>query len=276
LTGYFDSIPKQPLLDLIERKVTDGRVLALLRMFLAQEIISHLKTWTPTMGTPQGAVISPLLANVYLDPLDQLMAKEGFEMVRYADDFVIMCRTRTEAEVALARVRDWTTQVGLALHPNKTRIAHAVDEGFEFLGYRFVKHERWPRDKSLRRLKDKIRSKTKRNNPHSLEKTIARVNRILRGWFEYFKHSHKYIFGRLDRWVRVRLRAILWKRAGKHGFPKGDANVRWPNRFFAAQGLFFLTEFHATACQSALRCPTNWRAVSGKTRRTVRRGGRPG
>ncbi len=253
LKGYFDSIPKKPLLERVEQKVTDGRVLALLRMFLDQEVVSTAEAWTPATGTPQGAVISPLLANIYLDPLDQLMAEAGYEMVRYADDFVVMCQTSEEAEEALAKVGEWTAQVGLTLHPVKTHIAHAVTDGFEFLGYRFANRERWPRDKSLRRFKDAIRAKTRRNNPRSLKVIITSVNRTLRGWFEYFKHSHRYIFERLDRWVRVRLRAILWKRAGKKRFPKGDANVRWTNNFFAKNGLYFLAEARSEARQSAGR-----------------------
>ena len=276
LQGYFDSIPKQPLLERVNQKVTDGRVLELLRLFLNQEILSGTKAWTPEAGTPQGAVISPLLSNIYLDPLDHRMEKAGWKMVRYADDFVVMCHTKEEAEAALAEVREWTAQAGLTLHPVKTHIAHAVNEGFEFLGYRFANNELWPRDKSLRSLKEAIRTKTKRNNPKSLEMTIVRVNRILRGWFEYFKHCKWYIFERLDRWIRMRLRAILWKRKGKGGFPKGMPNVKWPNAFFAKRGLFFLLEAHTEACQSAQRRTTDWRAVSGKTRRAVRKGGRPG
>lgn len=174
-------------------------------------------------------------------------------MVRYADDFVIMCRTREEAEAALKMTREWTDEVGLTLHPVKTHIAHAIDEGFEFLGYRFANNERWPRDKSLRRLKDTIRAKTKRSNAHSLKTIISMVNPTLRGWFEYFKHCHKFVFDNLDRWVRQRLRAILWKRKGSGGYPKGEPLVRWPNAFFAKSGLFFLKEAHSEACQSAMR-----------------------
>ena len=227
-------------------------MLKLLGRFLNQEVLSSAKAWIPEKGTPQGAVISPLLANIYLDPLDHKMAQMGYEMVRYADDFVVLCRTREEAEDALAVIAEWTTQVGLTLHPVKTHIAHAVEEGFKFLGYHFVNNELWPRDKSLQRLKDSIRAKTKRSNGRSLDKTIKMVNRTLRGWFEYYKHSKWYIFDRLDQFVRRRLRGILCKRAGL-GYPKGEANVRWANKFFAKKGLFFLLRARSEARQSALR-----------------------
>lgn len=252
LKGYFDSIPKGPLLDRVKSKVADGRVLELLRLFLNQEVCSTAKAWTPEKGTPQGAVISPLLANIYLDPLDHLMASKGYEMVRYADDFVVMCRTREAAEEALAVITEWTIEVGLLLHPVKTHIAHAVEDGFEFLGYHFVNNEKWPRNKSLKRLKDTIRSMTKRKSPRSLDQSIKMVNRTLRGWYEYYKHAKWYVFGRIDRFVRRRLRGILCKRVGM-GYPKGHANVRWPNNFFAKKGLFFLHRARSEARQSAPR-----------------------
>lgn len=246
LKSYFDTIPKDRLMELIRQKVTDGKVLALLEAFLNQEVFDSVKRWTPETGTPQGAVISPLLANVYLDPLDHLMAEEGFEMVRYADDFVILCRTREKAEEALRKVEEWTTHVGLTLHPDKTHIAHAVSEGFEFLGYHFREGERWPRKKSLKKLKDTVRSKTKRTNGHSMEYVAMDLSRTLRGWFEYYKHSKWYIFDRLDQWIRGRLRAILRRRMGLKGRARGEDNRRWPNAYFANLGLFSLLGAYET------------------------------
>ena len=123
IKGYFDSIPKQPLLQRVKERVADGRVLALLEAYSNQPVMEEMKTWTPETGTPQGAVISPLLANVYLNPLDHLMSEQGFEMVRYADDFVVLCKTRHEAEQALETIRRWMEQQELVLHPDKTRIA---------------------------------------------------------------------------------------------------------------------------------------------------------
>ncbi len=145
------------------------------------------------------------------------MAGQGYQMTRYADDLVIQCRTREEADSALASVNAWATERGLMLHPTKTKIVHVDEEGFEFLGYRFIKHRRFPRPKSLAKLKVAIRSKTKRNNGQSLQAIIEEVNRTLRGWYEYFKHSWKTTFPDLDGWVRMRLRSILRQRRKRKG-----------------------------------------------------------
>jgi RNA-directed DNA polymerase len=253
LKGYFDSIPHEPLLKRVEDRVTDGRVLDLLRSYLKQDVMDTANRWEPEEGTPQGAVISPLLANVYLDPLDHQMAQKGMEMVRYADDFVILCRTRKEAEEALSKVKEWTSSVGLTLHPVKTRIVDATEESFDFLGYRFHRHRRYPRKKSLQKFKDAIRAKTHRNNGHSLEMIIAGLNPCIRGWFEYFKHCYKTVFEGLDGWIRGRLRAILRRRRGLRGRARGRDNQRWLNTFFAEQGLFSMATAHAQACQSVRR-----------------------
>ena len=254
LRSYFDSIPRPQLLERVGAKVSDGRVLALVAAYLEQEVMEDMKHWTPEKGTPQGAVISPLLSNIYLDPLDHQMAGHGFEMVRYADDFVILCRSQDEAVRALDEVRAWTAQAGLALHPEKTRIVDATQPGgFDFLGYHFERGYRWPRKKSLDKFKDSIRAKTKRTNGHSLDALTRAVSLTLRGWFEYFKHSHKATFRPLDSWVRMRLRSILRKRAGGRGRGHGRDHYRWPNAFFAGHGLFSLTAAHALACQSSAR-----------------------
>jgi RNA-directed DNA polymerase len=139
LQSYFDTIPHERLMARVEERVSDGRVLDLLRGWLTADILQGLDRWTPTLGSPQGAVISPLLANIYLDPLDRLMAEHGYPMVRYADDFVILARDHAEAEAALAVVTAWVAANGLTLHPAKTRIANCRKKGngFEFLGYRF-------------------------------------------------------------------------------------------------------------------------------------------
>src|SRR5690606_1376591 len=218
-----------------------------------QEVMESGKHWTPETGTPQGAVISPLLANIYLNPLDHLMAEWGFEMVRYADDFVILCRTREQAEEALRQVRQWTDAVGLTLHPDKTHIAHAIEDGFEFLGYRFHNGERWPRDKSLTKLKDTVRAKTKRTHGDSMQRIVSDLNRTLVGWYAYFKHAKWYIFERLDRWIRGRLRSILRRRHGRKGRARGADHQRWKNAYFARLGLFSLLEAYRCERQSALR-----------------------
>ncbi|MCP4547058.1 MAG: group II intron reverse transcriptase/maturase [bacterium] len=254
LKSYFDTIPHLPLMEEVRVKVSDGKVLDLIESFLHQEVMETAKAWTPERGTPQGAVLSPLLSNIYLDPLDHLMAGKGIEMVRYADDFVILCRGEKEAQKALETVRKWTAKRGLVLHPEKTKLVDAAQKGgFDFLGYHFERDYRWPRKKSLKKLKDTIRSKTKRTNGHSLEKIISNVNLTLKGWFEYFKHSHRTTFRPLDAWIRMRLRSILRKRKGGKGRGRGRDHQRWPNAYFAERGLFSLSAAYEEACQSSRR-----------------------
>ena len=253
MVAFFDTIPKDRLLALIGQKVSDGRILALIEAFLAQGVLDGLEEWTPGQGTPQGAVCSPLLSNIYLDPLDHLMEARGFAMVRYADDFVVLCRSPQEAAAALAAVQEWTAAAGLLLHPTKTRLIHARDTGFDFLGYHFAGGRRRPRRKSLTKLKDAVRAQTKRTSGHSLPTIIADLNRTLRGWFEYFKHSHRTTFPPLDGWICRRLRNILRKRSHRKGISRGYDNIRWPNAFFAEHGLFSLHHAHVLARQSSRR-----------------------
>lgn len=252
--SYFDSIPHERLMDRVRSKVADGRVLSLIEGFLSQGILDGLSEWTPEEGTPQGAVISPLLANLYLDPLDHLVEGAGGRMVRYADDFVILCRSRKEAEEMLALAAAWMAQVGLRLHPDKTVVVDMWEPGgFDFLGYHFERGRRWPRKKSMKKFKDAVRSKTRRANGHSLSKIIGNLNESLRGWFEYFKHSSKWTFEPLDGWIRKRLRSILRKRRGGRGPGRGRDHQRWPNAFFTKRGLFSLSAAYEEAYQSAQR-----------------------
>jgi RNA-directed DNA polymerase len=254
LKSYFDTIPHDRLMALVGQKVSDGRMLTLIEMFLKQGVLDDMREWTPEMGSPQGAVISPLLSNIYLNPLDHQMAKAGFEIVRYADDFVILCRSPEEASQALAMVQDWTAAAGLTLHPTKTRIVDAKEDAFEFLGYRFEKSgKRYPRAKSLKKLKDTIRAKTKRTSGKCLRAIIESLNPTLHGWFGYFKHSYKTTFESVDGWIRMRLRSILRKRLGLKGRGRGADHHRWRNAFFAAHGLYSLKAAHALACQSSKR-----------------------
>jgi RNA-directed DNA polymerase len=273
LKSYFDTIPHSPLIERVREKVTDGRVIRLLEAFLTQKVMTTAEGWTPEEGTPQGAVISPLLSNLYLDPLDQQMAWQGLEMVRYADDFIILGRSEAEAREALEQVRQWTASAGLKLHPVKTRIVDARQEGgFDFLGYHFERGYRWPREKSLQKLRDTIRAKTRRTNGHSLKAIIVTVNRTLRGWYEYFKHSHYPTFAPLDQWVRMRLRSILRQRRGRDGGEDGTISV--------GRMLSLLS----VGCSPWLRPilghvnplvgkTTDWRAGCGRSARPVRREG---
>ncbi len=254
LRSYFDTIPHDLLVERVEEKVSDGAVIAMLKGYLKQDVMDAMEQWTPAEGTPQGAIISPMLSNIYLDPLDHEMARRGIEMVRYADDFVILCRSQAEAGEALEMVRQWAIDAGLRLHPVKTRIVDATQKGgFDFLGYHFERGMKWPREKSLKKFKDTIRAKTKRTNGNSLQTIIEDVNCSVKGWFEYFKHSHKTTFEDLDKWVRMRLRSILRKRQGLQGRGRGLDHQRWTNAFFSEQGLFSLVTAHVSACQSCRR-----------------------
>ena len=239
LKSYFDTIPHDRLMALIKQRIVDGSVLAVLEQGLKAGVLEELKGWQPTeRGTPQGAVISPMLANLYLNPLDHEMERWGWAMVRYADDFVVLCRTKAEAEAVLNKLREWTTAAGLTLHPTKTQIVDATSEGFDFLGWHFPGGKKWPRKKSLQKLQDKLRPLTRRTQGWSLQEITAKVNPILRGWYGYFRDSHPTGLRGPDGWLRRRLRALLRQREKRpgYGLSKADSQ-RWPNRWFARQGL---------------------------------------
>lgn len=254
LQAYFDSIDHERLMALVERRISDGRVLGLIRQFLKQDVLHGLRRWTPTGGTPQGAVISPLLANVYLHELDVQLRAGGWRLVRYADDFVVLCGTEQEAHAALQAIRSWTAEAGLMLHPDKTQVGNCLlpGQGFEFLGYRFEAGRREVRKKSLQALRDRIRERTRRSNGDSLERLVQKLNPVLRGWFNYFKHARVGTFAAIDGFVRRRLRSILCKRAhmpwGYYGTPA--VHRRWNNAFFAELGLFTMHEARLAASQS--------------------------
>jgi len=253
IKSYFDTISHEKLLLLIKQKITDRSILRLITQFLNQEIMETMNGWIPDKGTPQGAVISPLLSNIYLDPLDQFMAAQGYEMIRYADDFVIMTKSRQECERAMKLLGEWVKDAELTLHPEKTAIVNMNEEGFDFLGYHFIRNTRWPSNKSMKKFKDTIRTKTKRTKGKSMSKTIEEVNKTLVGWFGYFKHSKRTTFTYVDGWIRMRLRSILRKQNKMKGRGRGEDHRRWPNAYFGKLGLFSLTAARDKACQSARR-----------------------
>ena len=241
LRSFFDSIPHDRLLARVAEKISDGRVLALIDGFLRQDVMKEMESWRPTAGTPQGSPLSPLLANIYLHPLDQMMEERGYRMVRYADDFVILCKTAQEAQAALAQVEAWVDANGLALHPEKTRVGDCRErgQGFEFLGYRFEAGRRLVRKRSLKAIKDRIRAKTGRSRGVAVTRMIRDLNPTLRGWFEYFKHAWPTELSGVDGFVRRRLRAVLRKQEKRPGFGRCPNDCRrWPNAFFASLGLF--------------------------------------
>lgn len=254
LERYFDTIPHDRLRERVAERISDGRVLQLVDSWLSQDIMSGLNRWKPTSGTPQGAVLSPLLANCYLHPLDVRMATCDYRMVRYADDFVVLCKSAQQAQGALDEVRAWVQANGLSLHPQKTRVVDCLQlgQGFDFLGYRFESGRRWVRKKSMQKLRDRIRELTWRSRGDGLRRVIEDLNPVLRGWWGYFKQAHATTFKSVDGFVRRRLRSILRKH---HGLRARSSRAvtdhqRWPNSFFAEQGLFTLTAAHAAASRS--------------------------
>jgi RNA-directed DNA polymerase len=244
IKSYFDTIPHDKLMRRIEERISDGRVLRLVNRMLEQGVMDGMSEWTPEEGTPQGSALSPLLANIYLHPLDVLAQSRGYEMIRYADDFVVLCRTREQADEALQAIRGWMADAGLTLHPEKTQIVdmQAENASFQFLGYRFERNRRWPRKSSVLKLRKAVCKKTPRNSGLSMSDVVDSLNRTLHGWFEYFKHSSAAALEDVDGFVRRRLRAILSKRNGIKPSPVGEASRRWPNAYFHGVGLFSLSE----------------------------------
>ena len=252
LKSYFDSIPQEGLLEGLREKIADGRVLELIEQMLGAGVLDSVKGWLPTeQGTPQGAVVSPLLSNIYLDGLDWQMADKGFEMVRYADDFIVLCRTEEQALEALELVKHWVETNGLTLHPTKTRLVDAGQRGgFDFLGYHFERGMKWPRKKSMDKLKEAIRAKTRRTEGRCMRAICGDLSRTLRGWFGYFQHSKANTFSTVDKYTRGRLRNILRKRCKRKGRAAGKDHQRWPNAYFSTMGLFSLREAHWAVCRS--------------------------
>lgn len=257
LKAYFDTIPHERLLALVRERIADGKVIRLLEQYLAAGVMESGKDWQPSeQGTPQGAVISPLLANLYLNPLDQEMAGKGYQMVRYADDFVVCCRTEAEARSALTEIGRWVQAAGLTLHPAKTRIVNAAErDGFDFLGYHFEQYhesggKKWPRKKSLYKLRETLRVKLPRNRSGSIRQIVAELNPSLRGWYGYFRYSLPSAMVRVDEWVRERIRHIIRRRHKRRGMVKGRERTEYPVAWFAAQGLFSLKNAQAQWLQS--------------------------
>jgi RNA-directed DNA polymerase len=246
IQSYFDTIPHERLMQEVRREIADRSVLELIESFLKQPVMDELKEYASEQGTPQGAVISPLLANIYLHPVDLALREAGFEVVRYADDLVILCETEEQARAALARLDAEISGRGLTLHPEKTRIVDATEPGgFDFLGYHFEMGRKTPRDKSLKKFKDKVRSLTPRKAGQGIDTIIAKLNASVRGWFEYFKHSFVWVFQPLDKWIRRRLRAILLRHTKRRGTGRGNAHRRWPNKFFETHELFSMSAARA-------------------------------
>jgi RNA-directed DNA polymerase len=245
LRQFFDTVDQEKLIELIAEEISDGRVLGLIRSMLRSGVMEE-GYWQPTLtGVPQGGVASPLGSNIFLTPFDRAMTEAGYHFTRWADDFVVLCTTRAEAEHALSFAeRFLREELGVALHPPKTRIVH-VRQGFEFLGYKiqrgkgfqlpaWKRHKKLtnrmnlyvvPREKSVKRFKDPIRRLTRRKTPVTLGELIARMNPVIRGWGTYYRKAHvKRLFNRLDRWIERRLYSFLakrWRNAMWRRYPRG-------------------------------------------------------
>jgi RNA-directed DNA polymerase len=251
IKGYFESIPHQRLMELVQGRIADGRVLKLIESFLKQQVMETtgwIEAKERDEGTPQGGVISPLLANIYLNPLDHLMSRSGYEMVRYADDMVILCPNAEAAETVLQTLREWSAQAGLELHPQKTQM---VDMGqpkahFDFLGYRFWRGKtsgrihRFIRPKSVQKFKAGIKPLSRRTCGQSLTALAQRLRPKLQGFYGYFKHVSAGTLREMDGWIRGRVRAILRKRVGLRGRGRGRDHQRWSNDYFTKLGFYNL------------------------------------
>ena len=260
IRSYFDTIPHDRLMGKVSEQIADRKVLQLIELMLNQGIMETHKEWTPIQGTPQGGVISPLLANIYLNELDHLLIQKGVHPTRYADDLVVLCDNEHQAKEVLEYINNWMNKNGLTLHPDKTKVIdmNQPNATVDFLGYTFkrtVKGRliRFPRQKSMKRFRGSIKAITKRTSGKSLTETIKEINRIARGRYNYFSDSISNTFDETDGFVRRRLRAILLKRRRTPRFGTGEAHRLWPNKFFADKGLYSMKAASSSASHSAQR-----------------------
>ncbi len=246
ISKCFERIPHEPLMKRVGERIADRKVLELIKRFLKQNIMEKGEDLEPEKaGTPQGATLSPLLCNIYLNPLDHIMEEHGVKMVRYADDLVMLCQSEADATGVMTLLQEWVAENGLELHPEKTRIVDMgkQEEYFDFLGYRFRRSKKdklnwFHSPKSEKRLRGKLKPITRRANGQSMDEIIRRCNVITKGWYEYFKHGPKWGLRAIDGWIRMRLRSILRKRAKKKGRGRGSDHQKWPNSYFTKLGLF--------------------------------------
>jgi RNA-directed DNA polymerase len=250
----YDSIPQEPLIDRVARRISDGKVLDLIRSFLKSGVMEEMNIWYETTGTPQGGIVSPVLANIFLHDLDVALEKQGTAWVRYADDVVALCQSREEAEQVLESIRAILGGLGLKLSPEKTRIVH-LDEGFDFLGWHYQGTKRWPRHKSVDKLRRRLRALTRRNRPGGLTSICEDLSPVQRGWFNFFRNGNSQsAFNTLDKWLRRRLRSLLRRRHKYRGISRGgNDHLRWSNSYFVRHGFFSLAdhldEFRRTSWQ---------------------------
>ena len=214
IKGYFDNIDHELLIEFIREEITDGWVLDIIKSWLTAGVMTEGINHPTTDGTPQGGVISPLLANIYLHQMDKILVNRGYKLVRFADDFVVMTKSKKKAKRALEVIEEITNdKLKLKLHPEKTKITN-FGKGFVFLGFEFVgwRYKR-PKKSALDKFKDKIREATKRQQPWEVEKIIKWLNEKIRGWGNYYGHGNvKNLFQKLDGWIRMRVRSFIEKK----------------------------------------------------------------
>ena len=250
IKGFFDNLSHQAVMREVSAVVADGNILRLIEKFLRAGVLEGGDVLPTRVGTPQGGVISPLLANIALNVLDQYLENRGCRFVRYADDFIVLCRARTEAEEVLSDIRPVLAGMGLELSPEKT-VVRSFQEGFDFLGFRITRWSVKMRPKKVEAFKEKIRSLTRRS--HNLDATvIGKLNAAIRGTANYFAREWSACgdaYRSLDRWIRMRLRCMKFKR--KH---KTD-NWRLRLKHLRNMGLLSLTELIPKASGRPYRFP---------------------
>jgi RNA-directed DNA polymerase len=240
LKDFFGSVDHRKLMVLVNQRVSDGRVLGLIEAILKAGWYAEGKRFPTEQGTPQGGVISPLLSNILLTPFDREMRRRGYRLTRWADDWVVTCKTHSEAKAAVITAKRILGELGVVLHTEKTRIVH-VRAGFEFLGFKIKKASRslqlpqakirsrvvagglyaYPREKSVKHFREQIRKRTRRKAPLSVKELIEELNPVIRGWGNYYCKAHvRKLFNRLDRWIVRRLWSFRFKRWRNAGWKK--------------------------------------------------------
>lgn len=248
IAGFFDNIPHKLIVDAVYEEVADGNILNIVKKFLAAGVMEYGVFKPTNIGTPQGGVISPLLANIVLNKLDWRLEEAGYRFVRYADDFVVPCKDRKQAQAALVLVEEVMAELGLSLSPEKTKIA-SYGKGYEFLGFRLSSKSRTMRPKSLEKFKTKVREITRRCNNLDTN-VIDRLNRVIRGTANYFATDFSTcikLFQKLDKWIRMRVRCMKFKRKVSYD------NYRWRKQLFDKKlGLLQMLNFTKTTMRKSL------------------------
>jgi RNA-directed DNA polymerase len=264
IKGFFDNLSFKVIMEAVAQKVADGNILRLVEKFLRSGVMEDGAFKPTTIGTPQGGVISPMLANIVLNHLDWQLEQLGWRFVRYADDFVLLCQTQTQAEEALTQVQQILQELGLTLSAEKTKIT-SYGKGYSFLGFWLSARSRRMRPKSLKKFKDKVREITCRK--HNFEaQVIVNLNRVIRGTAHYFAtpfFTARETFHKLDSWIRMRLRAMKYKRRNL------DDNKKMRVKTFERLGLLTLESFCWNSPCRRMRSGSSYEAISGRLARRV-------